>query len=192
MPPFRLLLAGLLAALPLLAGCGGDTEQVTPADAPPAESAPAENTIVSVAKEAGLTTFRTLLSQAGLEDTLAAGGPFTVFAPSDEAFNALPEGRLEELLAVENRDEVRGLVGYHTIARRIHAADLSGQMSLPTLQGQSLTLTAGDGPFTVTDGEGHTAAIFLPDLEASNGVIHVIDVVLVPGEAAPADTAAVR
>lgn len=181
----------LLAALLPLAGCGGDQPEATTATGdPPVVEMQGQNTIVHVAEDAGLTTFRTAVNQAGYEQDLTAGGPFTVFAPSDEAFNVLPEGQLESLLQVESRDQLRDLLGYHIVRREIRAGDVSGQITVPTLQGQTLTIASEGGRFTVTDGEGNAATIVSADLEAVNGVIHVIDTVLAPGEGGAADTAA--
>ena len=181
---FTLLLAFALVAF---AGCGG-------AEAPDAEMAEEtedmeamddtmnENTILVVAEDAGLTTFRTAIAQANLDATLSGPGPYTVFAPSDEAFNALPEGSLESLLNEANRDELTDIITYHVLPRRIMSGDLSGEMSASSVQGQPLTINASGGTLTLTDGEGNTATVISADNEASNGVIHVIDTVLMPGE----------
>lgn len=183
---------GLFACV-ALAGCA-DTDR--PATDPDESSEVAEptqpaNTILTVAEDAGLTTFRTAVAQAGLDETLGGPGPFTVFAPSDEAFNALPEGTLESLLETGNRDQLRQILTYHVLPRQIMSGDLSGEMSIASQEGQSLTISAADGNVRLTDAMGNTANVVSADTPAGNGVIHVIDSVLMPGEGEPAaDTTA--
>ncbi len=140
-----------------------------------------DNALV-VAEGAGLTYFRTAVAQAGLDETLMGPGPYTIFAPSDEAFNALPEGTLEMLLEEENRDELATLLRYHVIPRRAMSGDLSGEVALASVEGQNLTINAAGGGVTVTDGQGNVANVTSPDMDASNGVIHVIDRVLMPAD----------
>lgn len=140
------------------------------------------NSILTVAEDAGLTTFRTAVAQANLDDTLNGPGPFTVFAPSDEAFNALPEGTLESLLEEGNRDKLTQILTYHVIPSKVMSGDLSGQMTVNTVEGQALTVTAEGGTVTLTDALGNTATVVSADSEAGNGVIHVINGVLMPGE----------
>ena len=135
-----------------------------------------------VAEGAGLTTFRTAVAQAGLDETLMGEGPFTIFAPSDEAFNALPEGTLESLMEEGNRDQLASILTYHVLPREAMSGDLSGEVSLASVQGQNLTITAADGGVTVTDAQGNVANVTSADMDASNGVIHVIDRVLMPAD----------
>lgn len=165
------------------AGCG-DAEQSTETETSPetVEEATPTNTILTEAENAGLTTFRTAVAQAGLDETLNGPGPFTVFAPSDEAFNALPEGTLESLLEPSSRDDLQQILTYHVLPRRIMSGDLSGEMSAASVEGQSLSVSATDGGVTLTDGQGNTATVTTADIEAGNGVIHVIDTVLMPAE----------
>lgn len=141
-----------------------------------------DNTILTVAEDSGLTTFRTAVAQAGLDDTLNGPGPFTVFAPSDEAFNALPEGTLESLLEEGNRDKLSQILTYHVIPSRVMSSDLSGQMTVNTVEGQPLTINAEGGTVTLTDAMGNTATVVTADSDAGNGVIHVINNVLMPGD----------
>jgi uncharacterized surface protein with fasciclin (FAS1) repeats len=132
-----------------------------------------ERNIVDTAREAG--TFTTLLAAvdaAGLDGTLAEGGPFTVFAPSDDAFARLPEGTVESLLA--DPPKLTEVLTYHVVPGRVTAADAVGLTSAPTVHGDDLPISA-DGGIHVADAEVVTA-----DIEASNGVIHVIDRVLLP------------
>lgn len=129
--------------------------------------------IVDTAVSAG--TFNTLVAAvkaAGLVDTLKGEGPFTVFAPNDEAFAKLPAGTVESLL--ENPEKLAAILTYHVVAGKKSASDVVGSGSLQTIQGQNLVVGSTDG---VTIGG---AKILATDIEASNGVIHVIDTVLIP------------
>ena len=129
--------------------------------------------IVDTAISAG--TFNTLVTAvkaAGLVDTLKGDGPFTVFAPNDEAFAKLPAGTVESLL--ENPEQLAAILTFHVVAGKKTASDVVGSDSLPTVQGQSLTVDTTDG---VTIGG---AKVLATDVEATNGVIHVIDTVLIP------------
>jgi uncharacterized surface protein with fasciclin (FAS1) repeats len=133
----------------------------------------AKATIVDVARDAGsFTTLLTALDAAGLSATLQGDGPFTVLAPTDEAFAALPPGTLEGLLA--DTEQLKAVLTYHVIAGKAMAADVAGLDSVTTLQGGDLDVTSADG---VSIGG---ARVVTADVEASNGVIHVIDTVLVP------------
>lgn len=132
--------------------------------------------IVDTAVEAG--QFETLVAAvqaAGLVEALKGEGPFTVFAPTDEAFAALPEGTVEQLLLPESRDQLVAVLTYHVIPGRVMSADIAGQtLQVETLQGQSLSIDATNG-VTVDQ-----AKVIAADIEASNGVIHVIDAVVLP------------
>lgn len=132
-------------------------------------------TIVDTAKEAG--TFETLLAAAqaaGLVETLSGEGPFTVFAPTDEAFAALPEGTVDSLLQPENKDQLTAILTYHVVPGKVMSGDLSDGMTAATVQGGEVTIGT-EGGVTV-DG----ANVVQADIEASNGVIHVIDGVILP------------
>ncbi|MGM0915680.1 MAG: fasciclin domain-containing protein [Pseudomonadota bacterium] len=132
--------------------------------------------IVDTAVEAG--QFETLVAAvqaAGLVETLKGEGPFTVFAPTDEAFAALPEGTVESLLEEENRDQLQSILTYHVVSGKIMAEDAMAADSATTVQGQDLTITTMDGSVMIDD-----ATVIQADIETSNGVIHVIDSVLMP------------
>ncbi|MDZ7669850.1 MAG: fasciclin domain-containing protein [Gammaproteobacteria bacterium] len=130
-------------------------------------------TIVDVAREAGsFETLLTALDAASLTQTLQGDGPFTVFAPTDAAFAALPTGTLEGLLA--DPDALTAVLTYHVVAGRTTAAQVANLTSVTTLQGGDLSITSNDG---VTVGDANVTAA---DVEASNGIIHVIDAVLIP------------
>ena len=131
------------------------------------------NDIVDVAVGAGtFTTLVAAVEAAGLVETLKGEGPFTVFAPTDEAFAALPEGTVEALLA--DIPTLTAILTYHVVPGAVMSTDLSDGMMAATVNGQEVTIGVGD---TVTvDG----ATVIQADIEASNGVIHVIDAVILP------------
>lgn len=132
--------------------------------------------IVDTAVGAGsFTTLVAAVQAAGLVDTLKGEGPFTVFAPTDDAFAALPAGTVEELLKPENKEQLVAVLTYHVIPGKVMAADIAGKkMDVETVQGSSAMVDATDG--VMIDG----AKVVQADVEASNGVIHVIDAVILP------------
>lgn len=140
-----------------------------------AETKPAGKDIVAVA--AGNGSFNTLvaaLKAAGLVETLQGPGPFTVFAPTDEAFAKLPKGTVEDLLKPENKAKLVAILTYHVVAGKVMAADVK-TMKAKTVNGQSLNLKVAAGAVTVNN-----AKVVMTDVAASNGVIHVIDTVVLP------------
>lgn len=131
--------------------------------------------IVDTAVDAGtFTTLVAAVQAAGLVDTLKGEGPFTVFAPTDEAFAALPEGTVETLLKPENKDKLIAILTYHVVAGKVMSTDLSNNMMAPTVQGSDVMIMT-EGGVTVNG-----AKVVAADIEASNGVIHVIDAVMIP------------
>jgi uncharacterized surface protein with fasciclin (FAS1) repeats len=131
--------------------------------------------IVDTAVGAG--NFGTLVAAvqaADLVDTLKGEGPFTVFAPTDAAFEALPEGTVEDLLKPENKDKLVSVLTYHVVPGKVMSSDLSEGMTAKTVQGGDVTITLEGGP------KVNGATISTPDVEAGNGVIHVIDAVILP------------
>ncbi len=144
--------------------------------------------IVTVA--AGNESFITLVTAvkaAGLVETLQGEGPFTVFAPTNEAFEKLPEGTVATLLKEENKEQLTSVLTYHVVAGKITARDLlkainvsKGSFKMTTVQGQVLTASIYEGNVVLTDSNGNTATVTSTDVEASNGVIHVIDQVVLP------------
>jgi uncharacterized surface protein with fasciclin (FAS1) repeats len=132
--------------------------------------------IVETAREAGsFTTLLAAVDAAGLEPTLADGGPFTLFAPSDDAFAKLPAGTVESLLA--DPAKLTDVLTYHVVPGRVSAAEAAALSSTPTVQGTDLPLAVNGGV------EVGDARVVTADIEASNGVIHVIDRVLLPAAA---------
>lgn len=131
--------------------------------------------IVSVASSAG--SFKTLVAAvkaAGLVETLQGKGPFTVFAPTDEAFAKLPAGTVEDLLKPENKDKLVAILTYHVVPGKVMAADVKTMM-VKTVNGKELSIKVEDGKVTVND-----ANVIKTDVAASNGVIHIIDTVILP------------
>lgn len=140
-----------------------------------AHAAAAPKNIVGVAADAG--SFNTLVAAvkaAGLADTLAGEGPFTVFAPTDAAFAKLPEGTVENLLKPENKDKLIAVLTYHVVPGKVAAADVKTMMA-KTVNGQDLNIQVADGGVTVDN-----AKVVKTDIVASNGIIHVIDTVVLP------------
>lgn len=132
--------------------------------------------IVDTAREAGqFETLVAAIEAAGLVATLQGEGPFTVFAPTDEAFAALPEGTVETLLMPENQAQLQALLTYHVVPGSVMAEQAMTLDSATTVQGQELTITTGDGTLMIDE-----ASVIQADIAASNGVIHVIDAVLMP------------
>jgi len=145
-----------------------------------AEESAAPGTIVDIA--AGAADFSTLVAAAtaaGLVDTLNGEGPFTVFAPTDEAFAALPPGLVDALLLPENKDVLAKILTYHVVPGTVMAADIADG-DVATVEGQNVTLSTMDG-VTVNG-----AKVIQADIVASNGVVHVIDAVIVPPDVDPA------
>ncbi|MDP2696509.1 fasciclin domain-containing protein [Thalassospira sp.] len=133
--------------------------------------------IVDTAVAAG--SFNTLVAAvqaAGLVDTLKGEGPFTVFAPTDEAFAKLPAGTVEGLLKPENRDKLVAILTYHVVPGKVMAADIAGkEMAVASVQGDIIDVNATNGVMV------DNATVVTADVEADNGVIHVIDTVIMPG-----------
>ncbi|RIA56580.1 fasciclin domain-containing protein [Dichotomicrobium thermohalophilum] len=136
----------------------------------------AKKDIVDTAKEAGsFTTLVKALDAAGLVETLKGEGPFTVFAPTDDAFGKLPEGAVEDLLKPENKDKLTAILTYHVVPGKVMSGDIKGkEMQAESVEGTQLSIDATDD---VMVGD---AKVTKADIEASNGVIHVIDTVLMP------------
>jgi uncharacterized surface protein with fasciclin (FAS1) repeats len=131
--------------------------------------------IVDTAVAGKLNTLVAAVKAAGLVDTLKGPGPFTVFAPTDEAFAKLPPGTLEMLLKPENKAKLQGILKYHVVAGKVMAQDVMGLHSAKTVEGQNVTIDTMNGGVMVNN-----AHVIKTDIVASNGVIHVIDAVMLP------------
>ena len=144
--------------------------------------------IVGVA--AGNDNFTTLVAAvqaAGLVETLSSAGPFTVFAPTNDAFAKLPEGTVEGLLKPESKDALTGILTYHVVSGKFEAAAVieainanDGKFTVETVQGGSIVLSLKDGNVILTDAKGGMSTVAIADVAASNGVIHAIDAVVMP------------
>ena len=149
---------------------------------------PAEMNIVETAvSNDSFSTLVTAVQAADLVDALSSDGPFTVFAPTNDAFNNLPDGTLSTLLNPENQDTLQSILTYHVVAGQFMAEDVvqaindnGGQFTVETLQGGELTLKLWEGNVYVKDTNGNKAQIIITDVETSNGVIHAINNVVLP------------
>ena len=145
-------------------------------------------TIVGVAaSNADFSTLVAAVKAAGLVETLSSEGPFTVFAPTNDAFAKLPEGTVESLLKEENKGALTSILTYHVVAGKFAAADVlkaikdnDGKFIITTVNGEKLKAYTKDGKVMLKDAKGNTSTIILTDVEASNGVIHAIDSVVMP------------
>ncbi|MBC7653921.1 MAG: fasciclin domain-containing protein [Oligoflexus sp.] len=133
-----------------------------------------ENIVEIASGNKDFTTLVAAVVAADLAETLSGKGPFTVFAPTNEAFAKLPAGTVEELLKPENKEKLASILTYHVVAGKVMSKDLSDGQKAATVNGQEVTVTIGDGV------KVDTATVITADLEASNGVIHVIDSVIMP------------
>lgn len=135
---------------------------------------------ISAAKSANHTTLFRALRVSGLTDQASAKGPYTVFAPTNEAFDKLPAGTLDELLKPAAKAKLVKLLSYHVVKGKLRAADLQDGQKLKTVTGGTLTVNKQGDAVTIVDGAGNSATVNQADIEATNGVIHSVDTVLMP------------
>ena len=167
------------AAALFLVACGGEATNVPAQDATNAAAvgSTASADILATADAAGqFKTLTAAIKAAGLEDTLKGAGPFTVFAPTDEAFKKLPAGTVESLLKPENKDKLKAILTYHVVSGKVPSTDAVKLTTAKTVNGKDLKL-AVDGKDLKLNG---SAKVVKADINASNGVIHVIDTVILP------------
>ena len=152
-----------------------------------AEMFPTMNIVENAVNSADHTTLVAAVQAAGLVDTLAGDGPFTVFAPVNDAFAALPEGTVETLLQPENKDQLVKILTCHVVGKEVMADAMMGMIDddggvhdVPTLGGCVLKASYADGVMSLTDENGNVATVTIADVKQSNGVIHVIDAVMLP------------
>jgi uncharacterized surface protein with fasciclin (FAS1) repeats len=174
----RSILAAALAGALLLVACGDDEDNATTTTAAAAE---APGDIVAVASSnPDFETLVAAVAAAGLVETLQGPGPFTVFAPTDDAFAALPAGVLDKLLLPENKDVLVQILTYHVVSGKVMAADVAAG-DVPSVEGSTIAITVDGG--VMLNGSANVVAT---DVAASNGVIHVIDAVILPPGVDPA------
>ncbi len=154
-----------------------------------AEMLPTKNIVENASQSKDHTTLVAAVKAAGLVETLSGDGPFTVFAPTNEAFEALPDGTVDTLLKPANKQKLTSILTYHVLPGKFDAAVLmkgikagSGQTSVKTVAGDVLTVKMDDEKVTLTDKAGNVANVTIADVMQSNGVIHVIDKVLMPSK----------
>jgi len=204
---FAPLMVALATSLTLVS-CGNDkpatTETVTTNTANPAESAAAvagdsarmakpkgvmvdgvamtadKDIVDNAAAAKSVSTLVAAVKAAGLVETLKGAGPFTVFAPTNAAFDKLPKGALEGLLKPESKAKLAGVLTYHVVAGRLVAADLKDGQELTTVNGAKLKVTVKDGKVMIGNGKDAPATVQIADVISSNGVTHVIDGVILP------------
>jgi uncharacterized surface protein with fasciclin (FAS1) repeats len=172
----RKVIALALVASISFAACGSDDEaetEETVTEETVAEAAAAGDIVAVASSTEGFSTLVAALSAAGLVETLQGAGPFTVFAPSDDAFAALPAGLLEKLLLPENAAVLTSILTYHVVSGTVMSADIMAG-DVPTVEGSTVALDTASG-VTVNG-----ATVTTADVAATNGVIHVIDAVMVP------------
>jgi uncharacterized surface protein with fasciclin (FAS1) repeats len=154
------------------------TEQ-TPAEETE-EAAPSQTVVDLAIATPQLSTLVTAVQAAGLVETLSGEGPFTVLAPTNDAFAALPEGTLDTLLLPENVADLQDVLTYHVIGANVLSSDLTDGQVVETVNGGSLTVEISDAGVFFVDANGGRAQVTTADVVASNGVVHIIDAVLLP------------
>jgi uncharacterized surface protein with fasciclin (FAS1) repeats len=149
---------------------------------------PSKNIVENAVNSKDHTTLVAAVKAAGLVETLQGKGPFTVFAPTNAAFAKLPAGTVDTLLKPENKAQLTGVLTYHVVAGKMTAQDLAakvkeggGKAMLTTVQGEMLTVTPSGNTLIITDKKGDKSTVSIADVMQSNGVIHVVDTVLLPG-----------
>ncbi len=165
----KIILAGLmmiLSATQVLAGYGDNDKAVTE---------PAKDIVETAVAAGSFNTLAAALEAGGLIETLKSAGPFTVFAPTDEAFAKLPAGTLDNLLKPENKEQLVAILTYHVVPGKVMAADVVKLQSAKTVNGKEVSIKAGENGVTIDN-----ANVVTTDIDTSNGVIHVIDQVLIP------------
>ncbi len=186
----HLMLAASVAMLPLAAGAQSMSSGMSASADPMVGGAamyPSKNIVQNAVNSKDHTTLVAAVKAAGLVPTLEGAGPFTVFAPTNEAFDKLPPGTVNTLVQPANKATLVKILTYHVVAGRYSAADLlnminqgGGKATLTTVEGEPLTVTASGGHIMLTDAKGGMSEITISDVNQSNGVIQVVDAVLLP------------
>jgi uncharacterized surface protein with fasciclin (FAS1) repeats len=177
-----LLMAGALAALSLTAAMigpssAGDRTVMVGG----AAMYPSKNIVENAVHSRDHTTLVAAVKAAGLVDTLEGPGPFTVFAPTNAAFGKLPKGTVATLVKPENKATLSKILTYHVVPGRLEASDLTDGKKLITVEGEPLTVRNSGGHISIVDAKGDVSTVTIPNVNQSNGVIHVVNSVLLPG-----------
>uniref|UniRef100_UPI0040472063 fasciclin domain-containing protein n=1 Tax=Algoriphagus sp. TaxID=1872435 RepID=UPI0040472063 len=179
MKKFKLVSLALVGfAVTSLVSCNAPKEQVeeTASDSTEVVAEVVSNTVVDIAVgSADHSTLVAAVKAAGLVETLSGTGPFTIFAPTNAAFDALPAGTVEDLLKPENKGKLTAVLTYHVVAGNVMSSQLADGQKVATLNGQELTVAIKDGVVTING-----TKVIAADLAGSNGVIHVVEGVLLP------------
>ena len=141
---------------------------------------PSKNIIQNAVNSKDHTTLVAAVKAAGLVDTLEGKGPFTVFAPTNAAFGKLPAGTVDSLVRPENKATLTKILTYHVVPGRLEAPSLTDGKKLKTVQGEELTVKRSGDTVTIIDSKGGSSTVTIPNVNQSNGVIHVVDTVLMP------------
>jgi uncharacterized surface protein with fasciclin (FAS1) repeats len=141
---------------------------------------PSKNIIQNAVNSKDHTTLVTAVKAAGLVDTLEGKGPFTVFAPTNAAFGKLPAGTVDTLVKPENKATLTKILTYHVVPGKFDASDLTDGKKLKTAEGEELTVKKADGKVMIVDAKGGSSTVTISNVHQSNGVIHVVDTVLMP------------
>ena len=183
----RTLAVAAVAAMLTLGSAGFGASAMAQVTVGGAPMYPTKNIVQNAVNSKDHTTLVAAVKAAGLVDTLSGKGPFTVFAPTNEAFTKLPAGTVDTLLKPENKAKLTQVLTYHVVPGKLTAVELgrmvkagNGKAMLKTVEGESLTVTDMGGHIMVTDSKGDAATVTIADVIQSNGVIHVIDTVLLP------------
>ena len=141
---------------------------------------PSKNIVENAVNSKDHTTLVAAVKAAGLVDTLASPGPFTVFAPTNAAFGKLPKGTVETLVKPENKATLTKILTYHVVPGKLLATDLTDGKKLTTVEGETLTVKAKGGKVMLVDAKGGSSTVTIANVNQSNGVIHVVNTVLMP------------
>ncbi|MES2197179.1 MAG: fasciclin domain-containing protein [Pseudomonadota bacterium] len=141
---------------------------------------PSKNIVENAVNSKDHTTLVAAVKAAGLVDTLSSKGPFTVFAPTNAAFGKLPAGTVDTLVKPESKATLTKILTYHVVPGKMEAASLTDGKKLKTVEGEELTVKLKDGKVWIVDAKGGTSMVTIPNVNQSNGVIHVVDTVLMP------------
>jgi uncharacterized surface protein with fasciclin (FAS1) repeats len=142
---------------------------------------PSKNIIQNAVNSKDHTTLVAAVKAAGLVATLEGKGPFTVFAPTNAAFGKLPAGTVDNLVKPENKATLSKILTYHVVSGKLEASDLTDGKKLKTVEGEQLTIRKSGDKVTIIDSKGDASVVTIPNVNQSNGVIHVVDTVLLPG-----------